>query len=174
MNRAETAGEKPSAANPLPTIGGTPGMQLLRKQIMHGPKRPQLPPEEQADLARAAAALSTSLSPANPSEIAEMVDRLAWHYPRTARPEKARRAVAEDWLSDLAHLPADIIDAACAAWRRAPNDYAPTPGHLLALATPILEARRFWARLAAQLAAEAGNAQAVEPTPQRHPKEDRA
>jgi hypothetical protein len=83
-----------------------------------------------------------------------MVDRLAWHYPRTARPANARRAVAEDWLADLAHLPADIIDAACAAWRRAPNIYAPTPGQLLAIANPILEARRFWARHAAQLAAE--------------------
>jgi hypothetical protein len=103
-------------------------MQLLRKQIRHGPKRPQLTPEEQADLARAAAALSTSLSPATPGEIAEMIDRLAWHYPRTARPAAARRSIAEDWIADLAHLPADIIDAACAAWRRAPNDYAPTPG----------------------------------------------
>lgn len=174
MNKAEAAEEKPSAANPLPTIGATPGMQLLRKQIMHGPKRPQLAPEEQADLVRAAAALSTSLSPASPSEIAEMVDRLAWHYPRTTRPAAARRSVAEDWLADLAHLPADIIDAACAAWRRAPHDYAPTPGHLLALATPILEARRFWARLAAQLVTEAGHGDAAQPAPQRHPKEDRA
>jgi hypothetical protein len=174
MNKAEAAGEKPSAANPLPTIGGTPGMQLLRKQIMHGPKRPQLPPEEQAEVARAAAALSTSLSPPSPSEIADMVDRLAWHHPRTARPENARRAVAEDWLADLAHRPADIIDAACAAWRRAPNVYAPTPRHLLALATPILEARRFLSRLATQLAAEAGPGKVAEPAPQRHPREDRA
>lgn len=103
-----------------------------------------------------------------------MVDRLAWHYPRTARPAAARRSVAEDWLADLAHLPADIIDAACAAWRRAPHDYAPTPGHLLALATPILEARRFWARLATQLAAEAEPGGATQSVPQRHMKEDRA
>jgi hypothetical protein len=149
-------------------------MQLLRKQIRNGPQRPKLAPEERAELARAAAALSTSLSPATPGEIAEMIDRLAWHYPRTARPAAARRTIAEDWIADLAHLPADIIDAACAAWRRAPNDFAPTPGHLLALATPILEARRFWARLAAQLAAEPGRGETGEPAPQRYQREDRA
>jgi hypothetical protein len=109
-----------------------------------------------------------------PAEIAEMVDRLAWHYPRTARPAAARRSIAEDWIADLAHLPADIIDAACASWRRAPNVFAPTPGHLLALATPILDARRFWARLAAQLAGEAERGETTETAPQRYPREDRA
>jgi tetratricopeptide (TPR) repeat protein len=36
------------------------------------------------------------------------------------------------------------------------------------------EVRRFWARLATQLAAEAGHGNAAEPAPKQHPKEDRA
>lgn len=81
-----------------------------------------------------------------------MIDALGWHYPQAARPSAARASLASDWLRDLGHLPADILDAACTAWRRAPNSYAPTPGHLLALAEPILHTRQFWAKRAAQLA----------------------
>jgi hypothetical protein len=102
-------------------------------------------------MASAARALSASLTPAKPSEIASLIEDLAWHYPRQDRPDGARKSLARDWLRDVGHLPADIIDAACTAWRRDANSFAPTPGHILTLAAPILQARKFWARLATDL-----------------------
>ncbi|MCL5779206.1 hypothetical protein M1105_19775 [Limibaculum sp. FT325] len=92
-----------------------------------------------------------------------MIEALGWHYPQAARPAAARASLASDWLRDLGHLPADILDAACTAWRRAPNTYAPTPGHLLALAEPILHTRQFWAKRAAEIAG------LPEPTTATHP-----
>ena len=65
-----------------------------------------------------------------------------------------RAGIAEDWLEDLAHLPEDVIDAACAGWRRAENKFAPTPGHLLAIANPILVVRRFLAQQGAVIAGQ--------------------
>ncbi|MBW7057524.1 hypothetical protein KY389_12610 [Paracoccus bogoriensis] len=95
--------------------------------------------------------LLASLTPAKPERIAQLVTRLIGHYPQQPLPEDVRKGVAEDWLEDLGHLPEDIIDAACAGWRRAENKFAPTPGHLLAIANPIFASRRFMAQHAAQL-----------------------
>ncbi|WP_299129441.1 hypothetical protein [uncultured Amaricoccus sp.] len=92
------------------------------------------------------------MTPATPQQIAGLIEELVWHYPNPDRPDAARRALAKDWLRDLGHLPEDILEAACTAWRRAPNVFAPTPGQLLALANPIFETRRFWARRATELA----------------------
>lgn len=151
MNPPANPDALPSAGEPLPAITTMPGMQLLRNWIVSARLKAMPPAEEQAQIAEVAKALSASLTPAKPAEIAKMIEELAWHYPRQERPDPARQTVARDWLRDLGHLPADIIDAACTAWRRAPNQFAPTPGHILALAEPILHTRQFWARRAAEL-----------------------
>lgn len=46
-------------------------------------------------------------------------------------------------MDDLSHIPPDILDEACAAYRRDPEArYFPRPGQLLAIAEPILAERR--------------------------------
>tara|TARA_R110002073_G_scaffold303806_1_gene472266 strand:+ start:4355 stop:4861 length:507 start_codon:yes stop_codon:yes gene_type:complete len=142
MYPIDPTAEKPAATNPVPSLAAMPGMKLLRMLAYQEAGRAMTDPENRAMIAQAAAGLAASLSPANPNEIAQLIRRLAWHYPQPPRLAAAQRAIAEDWLADMAHLPADIIDAACAQWRRAANEYAPTPGQLLALANPIWEQRR--------------------------------
>jgi hypothetical protein len=164
----------PSTAEPLPAITGTPGMQLLRILIVKGRSRERPVPKDRALIGEAAAALSTSLTPATHKEIASLIEQLAWHYPRPDRTEAARKSVSRDWLRDLGHLPADIVDAACTAWRRAPNGFAPTPGHILALANPIFEMRGFWARHAAQLATDGEPSDAAQASAPRLAGKDRA
>ena len=80
-----------------------------------------------------------------------MITRLIGHYPQHTLADDIRAGIAEDWLEDLAHLPEDVIDAACAGWRRAENKFAPTPGQLLAIANPIVTIRRFLAQQGAQI-----------------------
>jgi hypothetical protein len=151
MNKTDHPAALPSAAVPLPAITETPGMQLLQTWVVKGRLRDQPTAEERALMGTVAKALSASLTPAKPTEIAALIEDLAWHYPRQDRPDGARKSLARDWLRDVGHLPADIIDAACTAWRRDANSFAPTPGHILTLAAPILQSRKFWAKLAADL-----------------------
>ncbi len=103
-------------------------------------------PDEVALILPVAKLLAASLAPAKPARAAQLITRLIGHYPQQAMADDIRAGLAEDWLEDLAHLPEDIIDAACTGWRRAENKFAPTPGHLLALANPILVVRRFLAQ----------------------------
>lgn len=151
MSRLEAL---PSAENHTPEIEKLPGNGLLKKRnasrhrLGYGAKLPALEPDQVPLVGEVARRLSASLIPATPVEIGRLIDGLLWHYPRPERPEEAEESVVLDWVRDLGHLPADIIDAACTAWRRAPNSYAPTPGHLLEIARPILAARQFWHRMA--------------------------
>lgn len=172
MNRIGSPDAVPSAAEPLPAITGTPGMRLLQSWLVKGRLRQRPAPKEREMIGEAAKALAASLTPATHKEIASMIEELAWHYPRQSRTDAARKSVSRDWLRDLGHLPADIIDAACTAWRRAPYDYAPTPGHILALANPIFERRRFWARYAVELATEDAPSDAGQPLPSHLPGRD--
>ncbi|WP_324410825.1 DUF6545 domain-containing protein [Amaricoccus sp.] len=96
------------------------------------------------------AALSTSLIPATALEIRDAMLGLLSHYPTRAMSTSERASVARDWLTDLAAVPADIIAAACQEWRRRPNAFAPTPGHLLEPIGPVLAARRFQHRMASE------------------------
>lgn len=46
-------------------------------------------------------------------------------------------------MDDLGHIPPDILDEACAAYRRDPEArFFPRPGQLLAIAEPLLAERR--------------------------------
>lgn len=152
MSKIDVCAVPPTVAEPLPAVSATPGMRLLRNWTLKPRQREQPSPEERAQIAPTAAALNAALTPATPQQIAGLIEELVWHYPNPERPDAARHALAKDWLRDLGHLPEDILGAACTAWRRAPNVFAPTPGQLLALANPIFETRRFWARRAVELA----------------------
>ena len=138
--------ETPSTTNPLPAIAAMPGTPLLKKLIGHGPRRPTPTPDDIALIQPVTKLLAASLIPAKPARAAQLITRLIGHYPQQVLGDDIRAGLAEDWLEDLAHLPEDIIDAACAGWRRGENKFAPTPGHLLALANPILVVRRFLAQ----------------------------
>jgi len=143
----------PAVENPMPSLALLPGVVLLkqrsaeRHRMGYGAKLPPLKPDQVPLVAEVGRLLSALLIPATPAEIGRMIEALVWHYPHTPRPEHALESVAGDWIRDLGHLPADIIDAACTAWRRAPNAFAPSPGHLLEIANPIMSQREFWRRL---------------------------
>jgi hypothetical protein len=143
--------EKPNATNPLPAIAAMPGTPLLKKLIGQGPRRPTPTPDEVALVLPVAKLLAAALAPAKPARAAQLIARLVGHYPQQAMADDIRAGIAEDWLEDLAHLPEDVIDAACAGWRRAENKFAPTPGQFLAIANPIVTIRRFLAQQGAQI-----------------------
>ena len=124
----------------------------MKKLIGHGPRRPTPTPEEIALIQPVTKLLAASLVPAKPARAAQLITRLIGHYPQQAIADDIRAGIAEDWLEDLAHLPEDVIDAACAGWRRAENKFAPTPGQFLAIANPIVTIRRFLAHQGAQIA----------------------
>ena len=65
-------------------------------------------------------------------ELATILTRLAGHFPPRNIGAGMVDSVLEDWLTDVGHLPAGIIDMACAKWRRdKENRWFPTPGQLL-------------------------------------------
>jgi len=76
--------------------------------------------------------------PSNPQstklELAGIVARLLSHYFAPSElDDAARKAMAADWLEDLAEYhPADVADA-CREWRRKPNGRRPLPGDIRAL-----------------------------------------
>lgn len=150
----------PTAEEPLPEFLGTPGLQLLRQLIREAWRsdRPRLNPGQEAVVREIADAAARSLKPAKPAEIGRLLEALMLHYPVVHRTPEAAASIAADWLRDLGHLPRDIVDAACTAWRRGQNAYAPTPGHLLALADPILVARRHLHSMAVRLLPPVGSA----------------
>lgn len=147
----------PTVAEPLPGYLGKPGLRLSRRLIAESwrPGRTRPNETQAAILAEMAADLKRALVPAQPEAIGRLVEALMWHYPALPRPERAAASVAADWLRDLGHLPEDLVDAGCAGWRRGTNAFAPTPGHLLAIADPILAARRNLATMVARLLAPA-------------------
>lgn len=75
--------------------------------------------------------LQDSLRPASRTEIVRHVGALSLHYPQPDLPEAAHATRWDDWLSDFAEVPADILEAACRDWRRSAERFAPSPGQLL-------------------------------------------
>lgn len=153
----------PTAEEPLPEFLGKPGLLRLRQLIKDGwaSNRAPLTGPEEAVVREMIDALRRALVPAKPAAIGRLLEALMWHYPAVPRSPEAAESVAADWLRDLGHMPEDIVDAACTGWRRGANAYAPSPGHLLALAEPILQARRQLLFLAERLVAPVGSVKAA-------------
>jgi hypothetical protein len=91
------------------------------------------------------------MKPAPAEAILDRIAALALHYPARPLTDAQAERLAADWIADLGHLPADILDAACRDWRRSANGFAPTPGQLLALADPIFRGRAFYLEAAERL-----------------------
>lgn len=129
----------PTMGEPWPGLAGEHGLTLLQRLIKRSQpgQKARLEPAEVSALERLSEAMRIALQPAKPAEIAALVEALMWHYPAIQRSEAAAKSVARDWLRDLGHLSAELVDAACSNWRRGPNAYAPMPGHLLAYADPV-------------------------------------
>ena len=105
-------------------------------------------PETRRRLMVAERLLSRSLIPAKADEVRAAVAGLLCHYPDRGVPPDLMPAVMRDWIDDLGRFPPDILRAACQAWRRGDNAYAPAPGQIIALAEPIARMREFYLRLA--------------------------
>ncbi|SFC44579.1 hypothetical protein [Tropicimonas isoalkanivorans] len=145
------ANDPPTVANPLPRSGNAPGMRLLRewmRKTLNERVRDPIPVAERADMMAIERALSASLSAATTSEVRQAVTALLNHYPSRPLSEEAAAAVLEDWITDLRTCPADVILAACQQWRREPNTFAPTPGHIIERAEPIMRVRQVYLRMA--------------------------
>lgn len=144
--------DPPTAKTPLPGLGNTPSIKLLEAALrmsVEDRRRPWEPAQIHL-LEQAKALIEDALVPATAKQIGEHVSAVMLHYPPRALTPKERQLVARDWISDFGNVPSDIAQAACQQWRRSPNTYAPTPGHLLDLAKPPLETRRWWLRFATE------------------------
>ena len=71
-----------------------------------------------------------------------LIESLSVMYPQQSRTDADDRIRARTWISDLAEYPADLIDAACAQWRRKDTAFMPSPGQLIALIEPTLKHRQ--------------------------------
>lgn len=143
---------KPSRIEPLPAISAHLGWKLIRQTGFQNMVRAAGDPDARAALCDAADALEAALAPASSEQAAHILWELGCAMLPRKQSRPAELAAGRQWLADLADYPADIIDAACAEWRRGPNRFFPRPGELLALARPILEARQLWAKRARSLA----------------------
>jgi len=89
--------------------------------------------------------------PATPKEIAGRIEALTVHYWDRQRDEASSRIYVRDWVDDMGEVPADILEAACVAWRRSDARFMPTPGQLLKLAGEIQYWREFYLQRAIRL-----------------------
>ena len=102
---------------------------------------PRIPPENERH--RVLAELKAGMWGSGPDYVATALLRLQGHYWRPDFSPAQARELYEDFMDDLGHIPPDILDEACAAYRRDPEArYFPRPGQLLAIAEPLLAERR--------------------------------
>ena len=92
-------------------------------------------------------AVIEALTPCPMPQTLAILARLAAHFPVASRSEAQWRLILQDYASDLEDMPADIIEAGCAAYRRA-GKWWPKSAELLEHMTgPLLERRRQRKRL---------------------------
>jgi len=102
---------------------------------------PPVPPE--SERMQVLSELKAGLWGAGPEYVATALLRLQAHYWRPEFTPAQARELYADFMDDLGHIPPDILDEACAAYRRDPEArFFPRPGQLLAIAEPLLAERR--------------------------------
>lgn len=111
----------------------------------------------------ATADLRCALRPASKMQIAGHIEALSCFHPRPARNDAEAAMWVNGWLADLAHIPDDVLDAACVTWRRNDNAFMPKPGQLLAIAEPIIKYREALARRGERLIADHGRKHVARP-----------
>lgn len=132
----------PTATEPLPTFAAQPCFALLRKPLADTEEAMQVEATRRA-MVELREGISRLLTPATAEEVIVHIERLALHHPPLkAMTDSEAEMWVQDWLADLAEVPADILAAACAEWRRGGSSWMPKPGQLLDLAKPILRHRR--------------------------------
>ena len=74
------------------------------------------------------------LKPAKSKEIMSSLSRLNLHFPITYLEDDEVDVLMNDFLSDMSEYPIDIIEKACADYRKDPNNlYFPKIGRLLGI-----------------------------------------
>lgn len=102
---------------------------------------PLVPPE--SERMQVLSELKAGLWGAGPEYVATALLRLQAHYWRPEFTPAQAKELYADFMDDLGHIPPDILDEACAAYRRDPEArFFPRPGQLLAIAEPLLAERR--------------------------------
>ena len=76
-----------------------------------------------------------------PEQILVILRRLMVHYPSVSRDQVLETARWEDWIADLEEFPLDVIALAAVAYRRSPQQWAPTPGQLVQICAKIVGPR---------------------------------
>lgn len=107
------------------------------RSIQHLPALPK-PPSSDRPLSpyRAAlVAIDERLTPASEGEIKVILGRLRLHYGMPDLSPEQYQLYWQDYLDDLAHLPADVIEKAAIGWRRKvpAEKYFPKPADLLTI-----------------------------------------
>jgi len=130
----------PSADEPLPNSENQRGLTLLRNWTVA--TEAMNDPNDRARIIAVTDELRRSLEPADARTIAAHLESLAVMYPQQGRMDADDRIRARAWLADLAEYPADVIEAACVAWRRSDTPFMPSPGQLIAKIKPIVSHRK--------------------------------
>jgi hypothetical protein len=88
--------------------------------------------------------LEISLKPANTREILTLLAKLRLHFASSVMSEEEVAILLEDYLTDLAPYPADIIEQACIEYRKdGKNLFFPKIGQLLTLMDKYWYPRKF-------------------------------
>lgn len=76
--------------------------------------------------------MEKSLEPATSTQIVRSLAKLRLHFPTTQMSKAEEKLLMKDYLADMTQYPADIIEQACAEYRRdVESDYFPKVGKLL-------------------------------------------
>lgn len=94
-----------------------------------------------AQIPSALAAVEASLRPASQTEIVTMLTRLLAHFPLGDRSAAQVKILLADYASDLAELPADILNTTAERYRR-DGKFWPKVAELIDIAEPMLARRQ--------------------------------
>lgn len=138
----------PTVTESLPTLDGTRGWRLSRTTSAELEPLIKSDTQEAQSLAEFVFQAEKLMVPSSKTEIAGRIEALTVHYWTKALDPASAKIYVQDWLSDAGHLPPDILESACAQWRRSDKAFMPTPGQFLAIANPIHENRQFFIKRA--------------------------
>lgn len=83
------------------------------------------------------------MAPATKAEILSILEALNMRYWSPDYTREEAKEIARQDCEDYREMPADLLQDACAAWRRRPDSkWAPKTGELLAICAPMLQRRR--------------------------------
>jgi len=83
------------------------------------------------DLRRQLEMIEVAMQPGEPGAVLGRIHALLAHYRGAELPEAVERAIAADWLDDIAEFPASVVAEACRRHRRGPKmRFRPLPGEI--------------------------------------------